>query len=89
MIFDFWVSAMIALFVTITLFGLGTPAYNEISTTFGEVGDFMHVPTNNSWIQTREYNDNMWNLWPLGAGVIVFLVLMIAGGDEDELRFNR
>ena len=88
MIFDFWISALVALFITITLFGLTTPAYNEISNTFDSTSDFLHSPTNTSWNQAREYNDNMWNMWPIGAGIIVFLVLIIAGGDEEELRFR-
>ena len=80
---DYWVYGLIGLFLTIVVFTSMTPAMNEFYAATN-LFNFDHAATNTSLTLLKTYNENMWNAWPIVAGVIVFIVIFYFAAESGE-----
>jgi len=84
MIYHFWISGMVALFTVIALFATTTPAFDSLSASINTT-TFATVSTDDYFHSQVSYISNMWQLWPLVAGIMVFVAVLIGTAQEEDI----
>lgn len=80
---DYWVYGLIGLFLVIVVFMTVTPAINDFYAATN-MFNFSHSSTNTSLTLLKTYNKNMWDVWPIVAGAIVFIVIFYFAAESGK-----
>lgn len=84
MIWYAWLFIGITFFIVAMLWIPTTVFFAEFSDTSSVAGNFQDTAINTSFQRTVTRVNTMWNLWPLAALLVGFIVLFYLSSDEDE-----
>ena len=84
-VWEFWILGTVAVFIAILIFYTFTPMLNMLTDT-ATTHTFTTPAVNTSFHNMLDYNMNLWNLWPIAVGVVVFLIIFAVSGDEEEFK---
>lgn len=85
-VWSFWIFGTVAFFIAILIYFTMTPFLNTLTDVVRTTGNFTTTGVNTSFHNMIEYNSNLWNLWPIAVGAIVYLIFFVAASEEDELQ---
>jgi len=84
MIWENWIWGLVAAFIIILIFYTFTPFINQLNTEAATNANFSHTTTNTSYHNLLGYVSNIWDLWPIAAMVVAFLLLFYFTGEDDD-----
>jgi len=85
---EFMVYGTVLIVVAIFSWMLLTPFFNGFALTMGETGNFTNAATNTSYHNLIDYNNNMWNMWPIVAVLVVFIFFFVVSHDDEKVKYT-
>lgn len=85
-VWQFWIFGTVAFFIAIMIYFTMTPFFNTLTDVARTTGNFTTTGVNISFHNMLTRNANLWNLWPIAVGALVYLIFFVAASEEDELQ---
>lgn len=85
-VWEFWLFGLIGAILTIIIFYSFTPFINQLTDSASAIGNFNNTALNDTFQTALIRNTTLWNLWPLAALGLIFLLFYIGASEDKDNR---